>query len=251
MRLVGVVRALDRNARPGCDGTDHGNHGGLGRERGTGAGAGEHRTAPCHCGTGPRPGGRAAFGKRPHQRQRDDHADALAHRGAPAEDQLANRARRRADRGCDLLVRVPLESAAHERLALLVGQRADGGDDAGELVLGEDDVRGLANAVDILGQLVGEACVTPGVQGPVADDRVEPGLQVHLSGRVAQGLPGAGEALLDDVLGIGRCVGGSEGDQRLAVTPDDLLEGGVAPLAYEAYESLVALSAQNRFRKRL
>ena len=153
--------------------------------------------------------------------------------------------------GRDLLVRVALQGAAHERLPLGLRQSVDGLDRPIELVLREDDLGRLCNAVEVVGKLLVHAAVAARVQRPVADDRVEPGFQVHVSGRVAQRAPRAHEALLDHVLGIRGPVGGGEGDQRRAIPAHDLLERGLAALPRKCDQPVIRLRVEDRSGERL
>ena len=186
--------------------------------------------------------------QRAHERQRDQRADAVADREPGAIDQLPHGAGRRAERRRDLHVRLALQRGAHERLPLGVGELADRVDRPPELVVGEHDVRGLRDALEVVGELAVRAVVPFRVQRPVADDRVEPGFQVHLSGRFAQRVPRAHEALLDDVLGVRGPVGGSEGDEAGPVTAHDFLERGLAALASERHQAVIGLRMENRSR---
>ena len=80
---------------------------------------------------------------------------AVAQARSRSEDQLAHRARRRSQRGGDLLVALALERAADERLALGVGQRVHGADGASAAprCMRTMSAR-LRNAVDRLVELV-------------------------------------------------------------------------------------------------
>jgi hypothetical protein len=98
-------------------------------------------------------------------------------------------------------VGVALQRAAHERLALSLGQRVDGDHDARELILAEYDLTRLAHAVDVLVEALGGLRVSTRVQRPVANDRVEPRLHCDLLARLLQCRPGAGETVLNHVLG--------------------------------------------------
>ncbi len=244
-----VGGTLDRDAGRGGDRADHRHHGRL-REHRRAPGRARDRGAAGHGAPRDRLA-RAGLDQHAHDRQRHQEPDALADSEPRAVDQLADGAGARADRGGDLLVGVALDRAAHERLALGLGQRAHGAHHPCQLLVGERDLGGLSHAVDLLGEGRVRACVPSRVQRPVANDRVEPRLQANLLGRSAQRVPRADEALLDHVLGsIGWRVGSREGDQAGAITADDLLEGGIAPLSREGDQTLIRLGAQHRSRER-
>ena len=62
-------------------------------------------------------------------------------------------------------------------------------DHAAELLVAEHDLVGLTDAVEVIGQRPVGAGVAASVEGAVADDRVEPGLQADLLGRAAKRVP--------------------------------------------------------------
>ena len=235
-----VARPLDCHPGADRDRADRRDRGDLGRERGASA---RDRGASGRPGTG--------LDQQRHQRQGQDEADPVANGDPGPVDQLAHGALGRAEGSGDLLVGMALERAADERLALGVGEGGDHADDPVELLVGEHDLARLAHPVDLRRQLLVDACVAARVQRPVADDRVEPGLQMHISSRVAQCGPGAHEALLDHVLGIGGPVGGGEGDQAGAVAAHDLIERPLLATAGQRDEALVRLRVQDRSRERL
>ena len=185
-RLAAVVcRALDRRPGTDRDRADNGDHRRLGQAGGA-AGTGGDRPS------GDRRRRRlagAGVGERAHERQRDRQPDPAADRESATVDELAHRARAEAERGRDLLVSVALDRASHECLALRLRQRADGRDDATELLVRERDLVRLADAVEIVGQRPVRAGVTTSIKRAVADDRVQPGLQSDLLGRAAKRVP--------------------------------------------------------------
>ena len=90
----------------------------------------------------------------------------------------------------------------------------------------------LGHAVEALVEVLVSRLVAQVVERPVANDRVEPRLQLDLGLARHQGGVGLGKRLLDDVLGpISGDDRSREGDQRLPVAANDLLEGARLPLA--------------------
>ena len=86
-----------------------------------------------------------------------------------------------------------------------------------------------------LAELVDAGLAADRVERAVADDREQPGPQRDLAGVGAQGAIGLLERRLDDVLGaVGGDDRGGEGDERAAVAPHDLLEGGLVAVAQRA-----------------
>ena len=161
-------------------------------------------------------------------------ADPVADRRAVPGRSAAAPRRARADRGRDLLVGVALERAAHERLALGLGQCVDGAHHPRQLVVGERDLGRLADAVDLLGRAAragarrgarsapgcGRSCRAraSGCISPV-ESRSASHERTRLSWTTSSALR--------------RRVGGRERDQRRAVPAHDLLERRVAALARE------------------
>jgi hypothetical protein len=259
---------LDRDPGAGRDRSHHRDHRALGQQRsaargdGTAAGCGR-RTARGRGTTSGRraaPGGGSASGarrtagqldQRSDQGQGDDGAGPVAHGDTTAMDQLPDRTRRGAELGRDLIVGVSLHGAADERLALSRGELADRGNHPRQLLVAQDDVGRARRAGEIFRKRLVRARVAARVERSVPNDCVKPGLQVHLSGRVAQRSPRAEEALLDDILGAirGR-VGGREGDQAGSVAANDLLERRLTPLARECHQAIVRLRTQHRARDR-
>ena len=172
----GVRRALDRDAGAGGDGADRRNDRGL-------AGKREAARRPRRrCSTARRARNRAAAAhlrQRGDHRERDDGAARVANSDTGAVDRVAHGAGCGADRVGDLIVGVTLEGTANQGLALLGRQGGDGRDRAVELVVGEHDVAGLGTP-SIRSVNGSWAAVALRVERPVTDDRVEPGLQVHL-----------------------------------------------------------------------
>ena len=259
---------LDRDPGAGRDRSHHRDHRALGQQRGAarsdGAAAGcGRRTARGRGTTSGRraaPGGGSASGarrtagqldQRSDQGQGDDGAGPVAHGDTTAMDQLPDRTRRGAELGRDLIVGLSLHGAADERLALSRGELADRGNHPRQLLVAQDDVGRACRAAEIFRKRLVRARVAARVERSVPNDCVKPGLQVHLSGGVAQRSPRAEEALLDDVLGAirGR-VGGREGDQAGSVAANDLLERRLTPLARECHQAIVRLRTQHRARDR-
>ena len=145
-------------------------------------------------------------------------------------------------------MRRAVELAHDERQALALGQAADLGDDVGEQrALGGPQRRvGVhvgAGVVELL-EVRGDALRPPQVvHRPVADDHVQPRLEVHLVGRGAQAGERPDERVLDDVLGVvARAAqqAAGEGDEALAVAVVDGGERVVAAGADEGDEAFVA-----------
>ena len=95
------------------------------------------------------------------------------------------------------------------------------------------------------------ARVAPRVKRPVANDRVEPGLQLHLTLRVPQRVPGTDQALLDHVLGaVRRRVRCREGHEARPVAAHDLLERRLVAFARERHQAVVGLGPEDRLGER-
>src|SRR6185312_14241982 len=98
-----------------------------------------------------------------------------------------------------------------------------------------------------LAQLLGRRrAVADLVQRRVADDPVQPRLQLDLDGGAAQRQQRLREGVLGDVLGAAADDRGGEAIEWLAVATDDLLEGRLIALAHELDQAPIGLGAQGR-----
>ena len=183
------------------------------------------------------------------QRQRDHQAEAVAERLASAIDRLAGAAAAQSQGGGDLRVAEPFQLAHHDRSALRLRQVAQPPHQLRDLLAPLRLLRGrAATAVVLLDQLrrVGRL-VAQVVERRVADDPVEPRLQVDLRVRVApQRQQSLREGVLGDVLRAPADDRPRVTGQRLAVAADDLLERRVVAVADEGDQPPVGLGAQRR-----
>ncbi len=140
-----------------------------------------------------------------------------------------------------------LELALHQRIALGGGQALDPRDQRRDPFALSGHLRRLKHAIEVLVEMLVSRLVAQVVEGPVANDRVQPRLQLDLGLAFQQGSVGLGERLLNDVFGsIGRDDRSREGHQRLPVAANDLLEGARVPLPGQPHEPRVGLAAKRQ-----